>query len=149
MKTITKLRRNSKALSPIFATLILIAIAVIAGIVVYMFTSGYVASMTGSSTTGQEKAAVQAGSVTGANTANVYATYVGGGNAIVINGALLKDVNGTTVAATAAGSLTTDGALTTITCTLASGNFVSGHAYSITLTSSKGSSFVSPQFTAP
>jgi len=36
----TRLIRNKKAISPIFATLILIAIAVIAGIVVYMFTSG-------------------------------------------------------------------------------------------------------------
>ena len=47
-------RRNLKGISPIFATLILIAIAVIAGVVVYMFTSGTLASMT-SSTIQQRK----------------------------------------------------------------------------------------------
>src|SRR4030067_3693794 len=52
-------RKSTRGLSPIFATLILIAIAVIAGIVVYMFTSGTIASMTGGGTAGQEKVAVQ------------------------------------------------------------------------------------------
>ncbi len=47
--------RNLKAISPIFATLILIAIAVIAGVVVYMFTSGTLATMTGGGTAAQEK----------------------------------------------------------------------------------------------
>ena len=41
-----RMMKNSKAISPIFATLILIAIAVIAGVVVYMFTSGTLATMT-------------------------------------------------------------------------------------------------------
>ena len=54
--------RNIKAISPIFATLILIAIAVIAGVVVYMFTSGTLATMTGGGTAAQEKAAVQGAS---------------------------------------------------------------------------------------
>ena len=56
--------RNIKAISPIFATLILIAIAVIAGVVVYMFTSGTLATMTGGGTAGQEKITVQAASRT-------------------------------------------------------------------------------------
>ncbi len=46
MNTFRKFMKNSKAISPIFATLILIAIAVIAGVVVYMFTSGTLATMT-------------------------------------------------------------------------------------------------------
>ena len=37
MMNYKKFMKNSKAISPIFATLILIAIAVIAGVVVYMF----------------------------------------------------------------------------------------------------------------
>ncbi len=51
--------KNRRGLSPIFATLILIAIAVIAGIVVYMFTSGTIASLTGGGGAGAEKIAVQ------------------------------------------------------------------------------------------
>ena len=47
--------RNIKAISPIFATLILIAIAVIAGVVVYMFTSGTLATMTGGGTSSTRK----------------------------------------------------------------------------------------------
>ena len=50
-----RMMKNSKAISPIFATLILIAIAVIAGVVVYMFTSGTFATMTSGGTAGQEK----------------------------------------------------------------------------------------------
>ena len=45
MKNFRSFMKNCKAISPIFATLILIAIAVIAGVVVYMFTSGYLADM--------------------------------------------------------------------------------------------------------
>jgi len=52
--------RNEKGLSPIFAVLILIAITVIAAIVVYMYSSGYLASMMGWGTAGQEKVAIQA-----------------------------------------------------------------------------------------
>ena len=51
--------KNRKAISPIFATLILIAIAVIAGVVVYMFTSGTLATMTNGGTAAQEKVSVQ------------------------------------------------------------------------------------------
>jgi flagellin-like protein len=57
-------RKSTRGLSPIFATLILIAIAVIAGIVVYMFTSGTLASMTGGGTAGQEKVAIQGVDIT-------------------------------------------------------------------------------------
>ena len=60
-----RMMKNSKAISPIFATLILIAIAVIAGVVVYMFTSGTLATMTSGGTAGQEKVTVQAASVAG------------------------------------------------------------------------------------
>ena len=60
MNNFRKFRKNSKAISPIFATLILIAIAVIAGVVVYMFTSGTLSTMTGGGIAAQEKVSVQA-----------------------------------------------------------------------------------------
>jgi archaeal type IV pilus assembly protein PilA len=146
MRTITKLRRSTKGLSPIFATLILIAIAVIAGIVVYMFTSGFIGSLTGQSATGQEKAAVQSASGSG-TVVTVYAQYVAGGSNIAINGAIIKDSDGTTIQGTVAGSLLTTGALTKLDVT-ATSPLTAGHVYSVTLTSSKGGSFVSPAFTA-
>jgi flagellin-like protein len=144
--------RNLKAISPIFATLILIAIAVIAGVVVYMFTSGTLATMTGGGTAAQEKAAVQGASGTGTagapTGAVVYAQYMSGGTPISINGALFNDASGATVPGTLAAAvpLPIAGTLTPITIT---GTLVTGHTYTVTLTSAKGGSFVSPSFVAP
>ena len=139
--------KNRKAISPIFATLILIAIAVIAGVVVYMFTSGTLATMTGGGAVAQERAAVQAASRTTTG-AIVYAQYMSGGNAISINGAIFHDASGATVPGVFTPNpttLPTSGALTPITIT---GTLVAGHTYTITLTSTKGGSFVSPSFVA-
>jgi archaeal type IV pilus assembly protein PilA len=146
-KKMKSFRRNIKGISPIFATLILIAIAVIAGVVVYMFTSGTLATMTGGGTAAQEKVAVQGASGTTAG-ATVYAQYMSGGNAVNINGAIIRDASGATVApsATVSASLPTTGALTTVSITA---TLVSGHTYTVTLTSAKGGSFVSPSFVVP
>ena len=93
----SKLRRNVKALSPIFAVLILIAIAVIAGIIVYMFTSGYLGTMMGGGTTGQEKVAIQAVQGDGTlDTVTVWAKSTGGGD-VTISEAILKDSAGNVV----------------------------------------------------
>src|SRR4030067_658353 len=88
----TKFRRSTRGLSPIFATLILIAIAVIAGIVVYMFTSGTIASMTGGGTAGQEKVAVQSATYSLTSGYSVLVTSTGG-PAATINGVILKDAS--------------------------------------------------------
>jgi archaeal type IV pilus assembly protein PilA len=145
-----KLMKNAKAISPIFATLILIAIAVIAGVVVYMFTSGFLAGNTTGINAAQEKVAVQGSTGTAAAAgATVYAQYISGGNAVIINGALFNDASGTTVQGSITGStvtLPTTGALTPIVVT---GGLTSGHTYTVTLTSTKGGSFVSPSFVAP
>ena len=144
-----RLYRNKKALSPIFATLILIAIAVIAGIVVYMFSSGYIGQLTGSGPAVTEKAAVQGVDVTGNA---IWATYVAGPDDISITGWILKDASGATVEA---GSLTTAvdlpkaGTLTSITATGLDTAALTGETYTVTLTSSKGGSFVSAAFVAP
>ena len=150
---ITKFIRSKKGISPIFAALILIAIAVIAGIVVYMFTSGTIGSLTSGGTAAQEKAAVQGvGNFdllpAGADTMSVYASYVSGGNPITINGAIIKAADGTTMEGTAASVLTTDGALISVAVT-ANGDLASGQSYSVTLTSSKGGSFASSSFLVP
>lgn len=143
---ITKIRRNSKGISPIFAVLILIAIAVIAGIIVYMFTSGTLAAMMGGGTAGQEKAAIQGATITGATTIEVYAQYVDGGNPIVINGAIVKDADGTQMLGSVSGGpLPVSGALTTITVTV-TGTLDATHSYTVTLTSAEGGSFLSSSF---
>ncbi len=96
-------RKSTRGLSPIFATLILIAIAVIAGIVVYMFTSGTIASMTGGGTAGQEKAAIQGVRNQIRETAPVALVQNTGGVAITINGYLIKDGSGNIVMQDATG----------------------------------------------
>jgi archaeal type IV pilus assembly protein PilA len=149
--------RNLKAISPIFATLILIAIAVIAGVVVYMFTSGTLATMTGGGTAAQEKISIQAASYSGASThiVTIYAQTTGGPSPVV-NSIIIKDSAGntvTTVSATVsaptptpspAGTLA-QGVLYTITGTTASA--LASGTYTATLVTNAGGSFISPSFT--
>ena len=144
-----KFFKNSKAISPIFATLILIAIAVIAGVVVYMFTSGTLATMTGGGTAAQEKVSVQGFSLKATNGAlTVYSTSTNGLD-VSVSSIIVKDQTGATIGiltptspATSLGTLTKDGALGTITGT-ATGSYTVGNTYSVTLTTAKGGSFVS------
>ena len=154
------IRRNVKALSPIFATLILIAIAVIAGIVVYMFTSGTMSGMTGGGTAGQEKMAIQALSGNGtAATLTVYAQSTGGGP-IVLDSAIIKDSQGSVKevivatniddndANTAADVPTVDAELTELDITASAGTMAPGESYTVTLVTQIGGSFVSQSFKA-
>jgi flagellin-like protein len=141
-----KLRKNVKALSPIFATLILIAIAVIAGIVVYMFTSGTMSSMTGGGTAGQEKVAIQAlsgNSATGVVT--IYAQSTGGGP-VSLDSAILKNSQGAVLQV----NPTTDvinATLSTLTLSFP-GQMSAGNTYTVTLVTTIGGSFVSQSFKA-
>src|ERR1035437_2410813 len=149
MNNIKRFIKNRKAISPIFATLILISIAVIAGVVVYMFTSGTLATMTGGGTAASEKVSVQAvAGVQKLTTGNftVWAQCTSGGPVSITN-AIIKDNSGnvlTTVAVSPAVSLVS-GTLTQVTGTYA---FTSGSSYTITLVSAKGGNFVSTSFTA-
>ena len=153
MRTITKIRRSTRGLSPIFATLILIAIAVIAGIIVYMFTSGTLASMMGGGTAGQEKITIQSASgvATGATVTVIYQST--GGPLPAVNALLLKDAAGNTVGqASVSSSPTATGVLTTISnqaITMNTGaTMVKGNIYTVTLVTAAGGSFVSPSFAA-
>ena len=142
--------RNRKAISPIFATLILIAIAVIAGVVVYMFTSGTLATMTGGGTAAQEKVSVMAaaGNTTVTKGFTVWAQCTTGGPVSITN-AIIKDASGNvlaTVAVTGTPVSLVAGTLTQITG--AYSNFVLGSSYTITLVSAQGGNFVSSSFKA-
>jgi flagellin-like protein len=143
-----RIMKNSKAISPIFATLILIAIAVIAGVVVYMFTSGTLATMTGGGTAAQEKVSIQAaaGNSTGSTPGfTVWAQCTSGGPVSITN-AIIKDNNGNVLTTVPVTATLNTGILTTIYGAYAS--FTQGSSYTITLVSAKGGNFVSSSFTA-
>jgi archaeal type IV pilus assembly protein PilA len=138
-----QLMKNRKGISPIFATLILIAIAVIAGVVVYMFVSGTLATMMGGGTAAQEKITVQTAQYDStALSISVYASTTTT-QLPVPSGLIVKDGQGNTIEAVATTStFTATGSLTTISGTLASA--LAPGSYTVTLTTEAGGSFVSP-----
>ena len=158
-------RRSLKGISPIFATLILIAIAVIAGVVVYMFTSGTLATMTGSTTVGAEKITVQSSAVVhgvaGTGMVTVYLEQTAG-PAATLNSIIIKDGSGNTLGVVPAASLTynpalgasgtlTIGTLYTVNSALTftiPATIVAGGSYSLTVTTAAGGSFVSTSVVA-
>jgi len=148
MNNFKKFMKNSKAISPIFATLILIAIAVIAGVVVYMFTSGTLATMTGGGTAAQEKVSVQGFALNAApGTVTAYAQSINGLD-VTVNAIIVKDTSGATIGQFSglSASLPKSGALTAVTGATFTGNstaLVSGNYYTLTLVSTKGGNFVS------
>ena len=137
-----------KGLSPIFATLILIAITVVAGTVVYVFTSRTVATETSGIAAGQENVKVHTVKYTAGGNLTVYAQNLGSETAN-INGAIVKDASGNTIIkqgtlATNPTALAATGALGSIVVTNAKVP-ISG-VYTVMLTSSAGGNFLSPQF---
>jgi len=145
-----KFMKNSKAISPIFATLILIAIAVIAGVVVYMFTSGTLATMTSGGTAGQEKITVEAASISASGSTTVYIEQTGGPLA-TINGLIIKNSAGNTVVVvtpTSSPLTLTLGQLTTVSGTTGGSPVTAGTSYTITVTTKAGGSFVSSSVVA-
>ena len=147
-----KFLSNSKAISPIFATLILIAIAVIAGVVVYMFTSGTLATMTGGGTAAQEKVSVQAVQVAADGKSLLVYTQSQSGSVTITN-ALIKDSSGNVVNNAAVTNGVVTSALSPVTVTLSTttgagivNTLLSANTYTVTLVSSKGGSFVSSSF---
>lgn len=131
--------KNSKAISPIFATLILIAIAVIAGVVVYMFTSGYLANFAGTTGGVEDSLAVPGASLTSAIVTNT------GDTEAVVTMAILKDSSGTTIDSEAV----TDGSIMpgiTETLTFTTLGADASGTHTITLVTAGGGSFVSAPF---
>lgn len=142
---IAKLRRDVRALSPIFAVLILIAIAVIAGIIVYMFTSGYLSTMMGGGTAGQEKVAIESVEVT-ATSVTLWAKSTGGGD-VDITEVIIRDSAGNQVGAPVFVTviLPAAGTLTAVTATA---TLTAGQVYTAALVSKVGNQFVSSSFKA-
>lgn len=151
MRLSRKGHKDKRALSPVFASLILVAVTVIAGIIVYMYTSGYMATMMGGGTAGQEKVAIEAaGGDSATGLVSIWAKSTGGGD-VVIQDAILKDASGKTievVTLAAAATLPSDGTLTTINVNYAVASMNAGYTYTVTLVSKEGNQFVSPAFKA-
>jgi len=146
---VAKLRRDVRALSPIFAVLILIAITVIAGIIVYMFTSGYLSTMMGGGSAGQEKVAIETVVVdAGTNNVTAWCKSTGGGD-VLITDAILKSSSGNTletlditdVLLPAAGNLTA-------VVSVFGYDILAGYTYTVTLVSQAGNQWVSASFKA-
>jgi flagellin-like protein len=133
-------KSNLRAISPIFATLILIAIAVIAGVVVYMFTSGFLAQSTNNAATPGEKVAVQGVDVT--NT-KVLAQNMGSVQ-VDITAAIVKDANGQVISTDDTGGTLEPSLIGEVTFDTT--GLDEGLSYTVTLVSAKGGSFVSPSF---
>ena len=140
---IAKLRKDVRALSPIFAVLILIAIAVIAGIIVYMFTSGYLGTMMGGGSAGQEKVAIQSVQATN-TTITLWAKSTGGGP-VDVTEVIIRDLHGIQIGAphTVVVTLPADGTLTAVSVTV---SLPAGTVYTAALVSKVGNQFVSPSF---
>jgi flagellin-like protein len=139
--------KNTKAISPIFATLILIAIAVIAGVVVYMFTSGFLAGNATNTNAAQEKLAVSGASydATGLSV-TVYVQDMTSTDTVTVTGLLVKDGSGTIASATITPTDITQAlGLVPITGDLAAA--LNTGVYTVTVTTEGGGSFVSPSFT--
>ncbi len=141
--------RNTKAISPIFATLILIAIAIIAGVVVYAFTSGFLSSSTGGAPAANEKMSIQAVQVTSGTALDVFAQSQSG-NINIADKCIIKDSGGNVVDANAAidNTAPVTNALTDLLVTPSGTGLTSG-SYTVTVITALGNQFVSPSFTVP
>ena len=147
-------RRNLKGISPIFATLILIAIVVIASVVVYMFTSGTFSTLTGTGTGATERVSVLVASITvkgaGTSAVSVYAESKNGVN-VSVSSIIIRDANGKVVTTVNPSpttpyskSIPSSGNLVQIgSGQLTLTSVTKGNAYSLTVISTRGSSFTS------
>ena len=88
MRNITKVRRSVRAISPVIAVLLMIAIAVVAALVAYAWIMGYM-----SGTTAKAGNAIQIQSITTDQASNllVYVQNVGQGNVILDSGYVNND----------------------------------------------------------
>jgi flagellin-like protein len=149
-------RHNHKAISPIFATLILIAIVVIASTAVYMFTSGTFATITNTGSAASERVSVFAAQITangtGTGVVDVYAESKNGIN-VTVSSILIKDVTGKVVTTVTPSTtapyskyLPSSGALVRIgSGHLTLTGVAKGNVYTLTVISTRSGSFDSTQ----
>ena len=148
MKNRIKRSHYRRALASIFASLILIAIAISGGIVVYMYTSGYLSGMTGTGRIGQEQIVIT-GIIAfdGNDTVILYCKSWNGGD-VVIEAGVLKDGGGQTldvVSLSTPVTLSASGDLEPIRCVFTT-DLVDEATYVVVLVSQAGNQFTSLSF---
>jgi flagellin-like protein len=136
MNYIRKFKKNSKALSPVIASIILIAVTVAVSVVVAAWMGGMTIGLMGNA----EQASITNVQFTGGANNQVTVTWTNSGTTSVTLQSAAIDGNTATLAATAGSSLTlTKGHQGTCTITYSdTTTFTSGTQYTIKLITSKG-----------
>jgi flagellin-like protein len=139
-----KTLKNKKAVSPIIATLLLILIAVAAGVIIYVWTTSYIGAQIG--TVSQEPFVITKVKFYSSNKLDVTITNQGS-TIIRINSAKLYESDGSTPVSgfsiTSGLPDTIDPATTkTLTLTFEGTTLISGHSYVLEVTTEKGNTAV-------
>jgi len=154
------LKGERKAISPIIATLLLILIAIAAGVVVYAYVIGFVGQTSNNQPNGTSQLSIDtaSGSASG-NTVTAYFRNIGGSTAIISAVYVLDSTGNTVVGGVVIGTASTvvsgcsiTSTTTTMPCSLspsASGSIqltgvtlVKGTTYQLKITTQDGSSVV-------
>ena len=143
-----KFRKNSKALSPVIATIILIAVTVAVSVVVAAWmgalTIGFMGNAEQASITGTQFASDTTVVVTiqntGSGTVNLASATIDGNTVAISNPQLISGTDAA-IGAWSTGQVPIDkGCSVSVTLTLASGTFVDSAQYTIALQTAKGTS---------
>jgi len=156
--------RKQKAISPIIATLLLILIAIAAGVVVYAYVIGFVGSSTGGSPVGTSQISIDTATGSSASSSvTAFVRNIGGSSAVltafyVLDGTGAIVAGGSFIGTTSVSSATACATITAtsgMACSLAAGSTVkisvasgitmtSGSTYQLKVTTADGSSVSYP-----
>lgn len=136
---IRKLRRNVKAISPIIATLLLIAIAVVAALVTYAWVMGYIGFQTSNASKSVQIQSIS-DTLTTPQSITVYVQNTGSPGSTVSFNAASGYVNGTQWTTAESGGFTplASGATATLTLTNTGVTLSSGEQVTIKITTTSG-----------
>jgi len=137
-------RKNVRAISPVIATLLMIAIAVVASLVVYAWVMGYMSFTT--SKTGKAITIQSVSAPAGSTQMDIYVQNVGDSSVTFVTGSCLY-VNGAITGSSATPSPLTAGSTAKITTTL-NPAAASGAVYNIKVTTQDGT-FNQMTYTVP
>ncbi|MGC9208605.1 MAG: archaellin/type IV pilin N-terminal domain-containing protein [Nitrososphaeria archaeon] len=144
--------RKRKAISPIIATLILIVITVVAGILLYSFVSGYISSLTSTSSSSVPNVKITAVSYNSSNIITLYVQNFGTSPVTFVNNSYVYSSDGTYVGtySLSSPSLTVSpNSVVKFTINVTGTNsrgLPSGHSYYVELTTTTGYTINSPTF---
>jgi len=124
-----KLKSNKKAISPIIATLLLIAIAVVASLVVYAWVMGYIGYQTNNA---GNSIAIQSVNFSGGKITDIYVQNMGT-TTVTLDGNVY--INGAQYTASAGSGALSSGKTADLTVSVAA---LSGQMYTVKVTTTSG-----------